>query len=131
MPAGRPTSYTPEIVEAAWSYVNGGWKDEGDIIPSVEGLSVVIGIARSTIYKWSKEEDKEFSDILDDLLSRQGRTLLNGGLSGEMNSTISKLVLGKHDYSDKVSQDNTSSDGSHGGVVNINLNPVAPKSDSE
>jgi len=30
--------------------------------------------------------------------------LLSGGLSGSMNSTITKLVLSKHGYSDKVDQ---------------------------
>ena len=49
-----------------------------------------------------KEEDKaEFSAMLGKMLSRQERTLLSGGLGGNMNANICKLVLAKHNYSDK------------------------------
>jgi len=40
------------------------------------------------------------------------------GLGGTMNAQITKLVLGKHGYSDKVEQDLTTSDGS--------MKPVSP-----
>ncbi len=64
-----------------------------------------LGVARSTIYEWAKEH-KEFSDILEDILSTQERMLLVNGLNGEYNSTIAKLVLSKHGY--RESQDITS-----------------------
>lgn len=42
----------------------------------------------------------------------QEKISLTGGLSGEMNSTIVKLLLANHGYSDRVQQDSISSDGS-------------------
>jgi hypothetical protein len=37
----------------------------------------------------------------------QERTLLNGGLGKDFNPVITKLVLGKHGYSDKQEEDNS------------------------
>ena len=97
MPAGRPSDYTPKLLKAAWDYV----ENCPDVIPSIEGLCEAISIARSTAYAWAKDEDKEFSYILEALMTKQGKTLLNNGLDGTFNSTISKLILTKHGYSDK------------------------------
>ena len=106
---GRPSKYTQELLEKAQYYLSDGYKQEEHLIPSDVGLAVYLGIARSTLYKWSKEEGKEaFSDILEALSDKQHWELMNGGLSGKLNPTITKLVLTKHGYSDKV--DNT-----HGG----------------
>lgn len=102
MPGGRPTNFNQEVIDMAEEYRTEGYKKDGSIIPSVAGLSLYINVARSTIYKWKEEEGKEaFSDILAKILSEQERLLLNKGLSGDFNSTITKLVLGKHGYSDK------------------------------
>jgi len=108
MPVGRPTDYNESILEKANNYLE-NYKDEGDVIPSIAGLACVLKIARSTIYDWAKQEDKKaFSDILDDILSKQERVLMNKGLDGEFNSAIVKLALGKHGYSDKQETDLTS-----------------------
>ena len=42
----------------------------------------------------------------------QERSLVRGGLEGKYNPAITKMMLTKHGYSDKVEQDLTSSDGS-------------------
>ena len=42
----------------------------------------------------------------------QQLTLINGGLNNTFNSAITKLVLGKHGFHDKMEQDISSSDGS-------------------
>lgn len=112
MAGGRPTLYTPEIVAAAWAYVNGGWIDAGDKVPSIAGLACEIGITRETCRDWSKDEDKEFSAILNAIAQKQERELVNNGLAGEFNPPITKMMLSKHGYSDRIEQDNTSSDGS-------------------
>lgn len=110
MPAGRPTKYNQEIIDNSNDYLE-NFTENGDVIPSIEGLSEHLEIARSTIYDWQKHEDKEeFSYILEQILAKQARLLMNSGLKGEFNSAIVKLALGKHGYSDK--QDLTSSDGS-------------------
>lgn len=111
--SGRPTKYSEEIVAKAQAYLDGFYGGEykakvenehsDEIIPSIEGLSNEIGIARSTIYEWQKHEDKlAFSDILEGILSRQAQLLINKGLQGKFNPQITKLALGKHGYHDKV-----------------------------
>ena len=108
MPAGRPTKYCPEIVQAALDYLNGGYKDyedeyEKEVIPSVSGLAVRLGLARSTVNEWGTDESKpEFSDIYQSILAKQENILINRGLEGAFNSAIAKLALGKHGYSDKT-----------------------------
>jgi hypothetical protein len=108
---GRPTDYTPELVAAAWEYARGGWSDAGDPVPTVAGLACELGISRDTCYEWAKHESKEFSDILGLVAQSQERHLVKGGLMGEFSAPISKMMLTKHGYSDKVENDHTSSDG--------------------
>lgn len=102
MTVGRPTDYSKEILDKSNYYIS-NYRDNGDVMPSVAGLSTYLKIARSTIYDWASQEDKkEFSDILQNLLSEQERTLLNQGLNGQFNPSITKLALGKHGYTDKA-----------------------------
>ena len=113
-PVGRP-SEMEGCIEAAWDYVNGGYAANEEVIPSVAGLAVCINKARRTIYAWAKENE-EFNNILEKLMAKQERALTNGGLAGELNSTITKLMLTKHGYSDK--QDTTLT-GADGGAIQI------------
>lgn len=112
MPSGRLTDYSPEIVEKAWEYANGGWIKAGDKVPSIAGLACEIGIHRETCHEWAKDKNKVFSDILRAIAQKQERELLNNGLSGTFNPPITKMMLSKHGYSDKIESDLTSSDGS-------------------
>jgi len=112
MPAGRPTKSTDELIQSAWDYVDGGWEAVGDKVPSVAGLACEIGVSRETCYAWAKENQNQFSDILNAIAKTQERELLNNGLIGKFNPPITKMMLSKHGYSDKVEQDLTSSDGS-------------------
>ncbi len=112
MTAGRPTSYTKKLVKAAWDYVNDGWITAGDKVPTVAGLACEIGVARETCHAWAKDESKEFSHILQAIAQKQERELVNNGLTGDFVAPITKMMLTKHGYSDKVEQDIVSSDGS-------------------
>jgi hypothetical protein len=112
MPSGRISDYTPELVEKAWHYADGGWQEVGDLVPSVAGLACEIGVSRETCYAWAKDETKVFSDILSVIAKSQERQLLRGGLSSAFNASITKMILTKHGYSDRVETDHTSSDGS-------------------
>ena len=107
---GRPTKLTDELIEKAEDYLK-NYTNYGDPFPSAAGLADELGISRSTLYKWA-DENVYFSDMLGDVNIKQERVLLANGITGEFNAAITKLVLAKHDYSDKVSQDVTSSDGS-------------------
>ena len=109
--AGRPTKYTEALEEKAGEYLN-EYRELGHIIPSVVGLCKFIEVARSTIYEWAKDESRPvFSDILAQIDESQELDLLNGGLGGTMNPTVTKMVLTKHGYSDSVKQDISSTDG--------------------
>lgn len=109
--AGRPTEYNEEIQAKADAYVDGGFADCGDVVPSRAGLALELGCSRSTIANWEKANPR-FLATLDRLSWLQERLSLNGGLKGDMNSTIVKLLLANHGYSDKQEVDHQSSDGS-------------------
>lgn len=111
-PFGRPTDYKPEMLVVAREYVGGGWqKIMKDVVPTVAGLAIALGVSRDTIYDWAKQEDKhEFSDIVADLQSIQERLLVSNGLNGHYNSTITKLILSsKHGYAERT--EHTGADG--------------------
>jgi hypothetical protein len=112
MTRGRPSLYTPELIEKAWEYVNGGWQVAGDKVPSVAGLACEIGIHRETCHAWARDEEKDFSDILKALAQKQERELVNNGLDGTFTPAITKMMMTKHGYSDRVEQHVTSPDGS-------------------
>ena len=98
---GRPTKYTPELLEKAGQYLD-NYKEGGSVIPSHAGLALYLSIGKRTIYDWEGQEGKEeFSHILAKILHEQEQLLLNNGLNSTFNPTIVKLVLGKHGYSDK------------------------------
>lgn len=127
----RPTTYNEEIIKKAEEYLSlcvdkieeyhktRGEKSDGyDRIvrvrlPTIEGLAVYLNINRDTIYAWCKEH-KEFSDIIEKLKESQADKLLNNGLSGDYNSTIVKLMLSKHGYTEKQEMEHT-------GGVTINV----------
>jgi len=97
----RPTKYNEEILALAKDYL-ANYKAQGDAVPTVAGLSLVLGVTKATIYDWGSQEDKaEFSYTLRDIQAKQESELLNGGLSGGFNSVITKLMLSNHGYSDK------------------------------
>lgn len=128
MPAGRPTDYSSDLLEKAQEYLALCQDEEVQVVklsneekgyvsyenklkvklPSIEGLARFLGIARSSVYLYA-EQHQEFSDILEDIKAEQAQRLINNGLSGDYNSTISKLILTKHGYSDK--QEITGADG--------------------
>lgn len=98
---GRPTDYTPEMVESVYSYVK-NYEFLGDSIPSLAGLAFSLGLSNRTLQLWAKDpEKKKFFRALEFLKSAQERVALNKGLSGEFNSAITKLVLHNHGYSEK------------------------------
>lgn len=100
---GRPTSYSQAILDLARMYLDNLPKDEK--LHSIEGLSDYINIARSTIYEWISQEDKkEFSDIVESILNKQGKTLINKGIVGEFTPAITKVMLSKHGYREGIEQ---------------------------
>lgn len=131
---GRPSVYTPELVDIARGYVDEcvdevehfesesgkHWETIRVKLPTVEGLARRLKVSRETVYAW-KEEHPEFSDILDDLKVEQADRLLNRGLSGEYNPTIAKMMLSsKHGYVEKSATDVTT----NGESLNLAADPA-------
>jgi hypothetical protein len=108
MAGGRPTEYSQEVLDKAEEYLE-YYTDHEQVVPSVVGLCKFINRAKSTVYKWSDEDDKaEFSDILSRVSELQELRLINCGLSNQFNPAVTKMMLTKHGYSDKQEVDHTS-----------------------
>ncbi len=105
----RPTDYTDELLDKAKDYL----LNCPDVVHTVVGLCLHIGIAKSTCYRWIEEEKLEFKDIVDTVADLQERKLLSNGLTNEFNASITKLLLTKHGYTDKVENTNTNIEMSH------------------
>lgn len=115
MPAGRPTIYNEEILTKTKEYIDSCTDIIVDVsidpnkpiyktkvnIPTIEGLAYHLGINKDTIYTWRKEKS-EFSDLIEELLAKQAKELVNKGLSGDYNSTIAKVLLTKHGYREGI-----------------------------
>jgi hypothetical protein len=114
--AGRPTLYEPlKIAKAVQAYVEK--RQEQKFLPTIEGLAVHLMVSRECLYEWARVHP-EFSDILEQLKAAQADQLIQNGLVGYFNATITKLMLSKHGYKD--ASDITSGD-----------KPITPLSDGD
>lgn len=115
---GRPLEYSDEIITKANQYIescndeevpanaeNGTRSRVNVKIPTKGGLAMYLNVSRDTLYDWSSKYE-EFSYIMEKLGANQEDRLINNGLSGNYNPTISKVLLTKHGYREGV--DNTS-----------------------
>lgn len=109
------TTYNADMQAKAEAYVRGGYESCGDCVPSVAGLAVELGKDRKTMQNWGKQHE-DFRAILDECETRQHRVALNGGLRGDFNAAITKLLLHNHGYSDKAAQEIS---GPGGGAINV------------
>lgn len=109
----RKHDITEEHLELALDY-EARWQELGDVVPQVAGLACHVGVASSTLYDWSKQDgplQRAFSEVLARVMDGQHRSLVNGGVSGEHNHVIAKLILtSKHGYTERSQVDNVSSD---------------------
>lgn len=105
---GRPTIYTEDTVKKVYDYLNNtgvtfnkDFKVNEVKLPSLAGLANYLGVVKRTILDWADKYD-EFSHALDVVRQAQEESLLNNGLQGTYNSTISKLILSSnHGYQER------------------------------
>jgi len=114
----RPTKYTPELLDKADDYLN-NWIGRR-LFPSHQDMCLQLKISESTLYDWAGKHE-EFSEILARVKLTQFVVTMDGGMSGEMNANLVKLLMGKHGLSDKSVVDQTSSDGSMSAPTVIQL----------
>ena len=120
----RPTKYTPELLDKANTYLS----TYSRLIPSHQDLCLQLDISESTLYDWAQKHD-EFSEILARVKLTQFTVAMDGGLGGEMNANLVKLLMGKHGLSEKSTVDQISSDGSIARKFKIEL--IAKEFDAE
>lgn len=104
---GRHSEYNEDIQQKAEEYTKAYEELADDAVPSIAGLSRYLNVARQTLYNWA-EQNEDFLDTLGAIEQEQEKQLTSKGLKSEFNSTIVKLMLYNHGYSDKVQQDVTS-----------------------
>ena len=93
---GRPSELQP-CLERARAYLGGEYLEAGDIVPSIAGLASHIGKSRQSLYNYAAKSE-EFLDTLEGIKNLQAVKLINGGLRGELNASIAKLMLANHGY---------------------------------
>jgi len=105
MPGGRPTILTEELIEQARQHLLSFDISVGTLLPTIEGLALELHIHRDTLYAWEKQ-NKEFSDILEQMRQLQASKLIQNSILNRYNPTIAKMILsGKHGYVEKSEQD--------------------------
>ncbi len=93
-PGGRPTKYTPDMVDRLEGYM----RNCPDELPSKAGFTTIVGVHVNTIDNWGKKYP-EFLWALERLKTYQECILINKGLTGAYNPTIAKLILcSNHGY---------------------------------
>lgn len=122
-PVGRPSELAETLVKAK-EYLYGGYEAVGEVIPSIAGLACYAEKSRGNIYAYG-EQSEEFKDILEGIMRLQESKLLNSGLTGAFNSTITKLILTKHGYTDKQELEHS------GNIAGLAPIVIAPYDDTE
>jgi hypothetical protein len=117
---------TPKMLADTRDYIKNYRKVYKDQVPSWAGLIDQMGIPKFVLNNCRQyppkpgdksanaKRKREMSVLLDSLLSKQERALVNGGLNGDMNSNIAKMMLHGHGHSDKL---DTTLSGPDGGPI--------------
>jgi hypothetical protein len=112
---GRPVEYSPELVAKGYEYLEscvdskkkiGGLVEYKVKVPTYEGLGLALGICKRTVIDWATKYT-DFSQLTKKLLQLQAEKLMSGGLSGNYNPTIAKVLLSKHGYREVTEQEQT------------------------
>jgi len=112
-------------------YVN-NWSNKKyqfhDSVPMFDTVAVILGVSRRAVFLWYKDGDHpEFTHQCELLKSMQARVLVNGGLAGKLNTTITKILLTDHEYSVVNEESVVSTDTGVGAKLNITVEHIATK----
>lgn len=100
---GRPTKYKAEYCQSVINYIETCKYVEGEerVLPSRVGLAIALSVDVDTLGNWGKKYPMFFGALkkVDDA---QHQDLINRGMNGTGNSTITQLMLkNNHGYKDK------------------------------
>jgi hypothetical protein len=119
------TSLTPDIIPKCYEYIYDvkAGNAKGEVIPTLAGLALFLGVTRKTLLNWEKQQQDnesygEIMEAFDMLDTNQEVITVNGGLTGVFNPGLVKIIMGKYGYVEVNKVDNTSSDGSMTPVAN-------------
>ena len=126
-PIGRPSKYDDAVQKIAEDYCD-NYTNYGDVVPTVVGLALAMDVATNTVYNWANEDNPDFLRIFTRVEQLQHKGLVNGGLLGDFNPAIAKMMLTKHGYSDKQELAHTNPDGS---LTPTRIELVAPNVNSK
>ena len=110
--AGRPVEYTPEMLDKVEEYIQEAIPQNMKI-PTIEGISLKLGISRETVYDWARKYPA-FSDTLERIKVLQKEHLTEIGIFGgkEINANIVALFLkANHGMVETVRNELTGADG--------------------
>lgn len=90
---GRPTKYTPEMVDIANEYIE-RCSREATELPTIEGLALLLGVDDERIGEYAKKYP-EFDATIKALKDKQKNQLINDGMYGgkEVNATMAIFLL--------------------------------------
>ena len=103
----RPTELTEALIKMAAHYADSGFSENSEALPTISGLALYLGKSKSSLHSYA-DQSEEMADILDRIKCRQEVMLINGGLHGDFNAGIAKLMLANHGYNEKQAIDHTS-----------------------
>lgn len=98
---GRATRYCKELQDAADWYVEEGYKELHQVVPSVVGLCLFLNLGRN-VSRHLRAKHPKFEKTVDRLLAKQECLLVNGGLGSRLNTNIVKLMLCNHGYGERI-----------------------------
>ena len=108
----RVSSCTQEHVDKGMAYINGGYLEQGEVVPTSDGLAIALDVCRKTAYNWADQDSNPFREeiayIMDRVQAIQGMRIVSGGLSGDMNATVVGKMLANHGFSQTSTIDVTS-----------------------
>ena len=140
----RPTKLTLELLDKAKGYLatcvdepvispKGGMLYVDVNLPSKVGLAIYLGIDKTTVDDWCKDntielgvykEDEistlleidillhlEFSSIVSDIMKEQEKRLINNGLGGLYKEKTNAMLLSKHGYTTEKTETDITSGG--------------------
>lgn len=123
MPAGRPTKYNKNMLQTAYDYYNTALDDEA-MFPSVDDLSLRLGIDDDTVVEWAKVKP-EFSAAVKRIKALQKLRLQASGLTNKVNPTMAIFLLKvNHGLIETSRNEHT---GAEGGPIETNTLTYMPK----
>jgi len=124
-PGGRPTKYNQAIISNTQQYLE-TYESLGHKIPTLAGLAVTLGIDKETVTRWGQDTKNKakFSKLVQRIKTAQEQQLIDNGLDGTFNASITKLCLSKHGYHDNPQANQAAS----GITVQVNRGSVVLKS---